>query len=197
MFNLKIIIATTRPGRKGPAVASWIYELAKQRDEFSVELLDLAVVNLPFLDEPRHPKFRDYSKDHTKRWSKKIDEGEAFIIVTGEYNYGYPAPLKNALDFLYQEWNYKPVSFVSYGGVAGGTRSVQQLKQVVNAMKMTAVMESVNIPFFEKYIDKSGKFNADEILQKSATSMLNELLKWTTNLQTIRNNIKLKNKSLI
>ncbi|MEP6926914.1 MAG: NAD(P)H-dependent oxidoreductase [Ginsengibacter sp.] len=187
MLNLKVIIASTRPGRKGSAIASWIYELTKERKEFNVELLDLAVINLPFLDEPKHPRFKDYSHEHTKNWSKVIDEGDAYIIVTAEYNYGYPAPLKNALDFLFQEWTYKPVAFVSYGGIAGGTRAVQQLKQIVTALKMMPVTEAVNIPFFTKHIDEQGKFNADEILVKSAEGMLDELAKWGDALTTLRN----------
>ena len=152
-----------------------------------VEILDLATINLPFLDEPKHPRFKDYSQEHTKKWSKTIDDADGFIIVTAEYNFGYPAPLKNALDFLYQEWNYKPVAFVSYGGIAGGTRAVQQLKQVVTAQKMVPIVEAVNIPFFTKYIDESGKFNGDEILIKSAENMLKELGKWAEILSTMRN----------
>ena len=186
MFNLKIIISSTRPGRRGPAIASWIFELAKERKEFNVILLDLAIINLPFLDEPKHPRFKNYMHDHTKAWSKMIDDSDAFIIVTAEYNYGYPAPLKNALDYLYQEWNYKPVAFVSYGGTAGGTRAVQQLKQVVTAQKMMPLAESVNVPLFEKHIDGHGKFNPEEGLVKSAGGMFNELYKWTEALAPLR-----------
>jgi len=187
MSKIKIIIASTRPGRKGPSIGTWIYDVAKNRNEMEVEILDLATINLPFLDEPKHPRFKDYSQEHTKKWSKTIDDADGFIIVTAEYNFGYPAPLKNALDFLYQEWNYKPVAFVSYGGIAGGTRAVQQLKQVVTAQKMVPIVEAVNIPFFTKYIDESGKFNGDEILIKSAENMLKELGKWAEILSTMRN----------
>ena len=187
MYNLKIITASTRPGRKGPALANWIFEIAKKHSEFSVELLDLAEINLPFLDEPEHPRFQKYTKEHTKKWSATIASADAFIFVTPEYNYSYPATLKNALDFVSNEWNYKPVAFVSYGGVAGGTRAVQALKQVVTALKMMPLMEAVNVPFFTKFIDEQNKFNADDIVQKSAEAMLKELLKWTEALQQIRN----------
>ncbi len=186
MFNLKIIIASTRPGRKGPAVAEWVYGLSVNRALFNVELLDLATINLPFLDEPQHPRLKQYAHDHTKKWSKTIEEADAFIFVTPEYNFGYPATLKNALDFLYLEWNYKPVGFVSYGGIAAGTRSVQQLKQVVTAQKMMPLAEAVNIPFFTKHIDDAGIFKGDEILNKSAETMLDELLKWTAGMKTMR-----------
>ena len=187
MYNLKIITASTRPGRKGPALANWIFDLAKKHTEFTVELLDLAEINLPFLDEPNHPRFQKYTKEHTKKWSATIAAADAFIFVTPEYNFGYPATLKNALDFLYNEWTYKPVAFVSYGGIAGGTRSMQAVKQVVTAMKMVPIVEAVNIPFFTKYIDEQNKFNADEIIQKSAEGMLKELGRWTETLQQMRN----------
>jgi len=187
MYNLKIITASTRPGRKGPALANWIFDLAKKHTEFTVELLDLAEINLPFLDEPNHPSMQKYTKDHTKKWSATIAAADAFIFVTPEYNFGYPATLKNALDFLYNEWTYKPVAFVSYGGIAGGTRSMQALKQVISAMNMVPVLEAVNVPFFTKYIDEQNKFNADEIIQKSAEGMLKELGRWTETLQQMRN----------
>ncbi len=103
MYNLKIIVASTRPGRKGPALAIWIFDVAKKHTEFSVELLDLAEINLPFLDEPNHPRLQKYTKEHTKKWSATIAAADAFIFVTPEYNYGYPASLKNALDFLFNE----------------------------------------------------------------------------------------------
>jgi NAD(P)H-dependent FMN reductase len=186
MFNLKIILASTRPGRKGLAIASWINDLAGKKSTFSTELLDLAEINLPFLDEPEHPRFKEYTHDHTRKWSKVIESADAFIIVTAEYNYGYPAPLKNALDFLSQEWAYKPLGFVSYGGVAAGTRAVQQLKQVVTALNMMPVPAAVHIPFFTKYIGADGKFNPDENLIKSAGKMLAELEKWTKALIVLR-----------
>ncbi|MDB5198817.1 MAG: NADPH-dependent reductase [Chitinophagaceae bacterium] len=187
MYNLKIITASTRPGRKGPALADWIFEAAKKHTEFSVELLDLAIINLPFLDEPEHPRFQKYTKEHTKSWSTKIASADAFIFVTPEYNFGYPAPLKNAIDFLHNEWQYKPVAFVSYGGIAGGTRSMQALKQVITALNMVPVVEAVNVPFFTKYIDEQNKFNADEGINKAAEGMFKELLKWTESLQQMRN----------
>ena len=186
MLNLKIITSTTRPTRKGPSVASWITEAAEKKGAFNVELLDLAVINLPLLDEPHHPRLQKYEHEHTKAWSSKIAPADAFIIVTAEYNYGYPAPLKNALDYLFIEWNYKPVAFVSYGGIAGGIRAVQQLKQVVTAQKMMPITESVNIPFFIKYINDLDKFTPDEILQQSAAAMFSELIKWAEALKPMR-----------
>jgi NAD(P)H-dependent FMN reductase len=186
MLNLKIIIGSTRPGRKGEPVANWFYDIAKQHTEFSSELLDLAKINLPFLDEPEHPRFKRYQHQHTKDWSALIEPADAIVLVTPEYNYGYPAPVKNALDFIYQEWNYKPIGFVSYGGIAAGTRSAQMLKQVANALQMVTMADNVNIPFIAKKVDEQGKFINDEITDKSANSMLKELYKLAVVLKQTR-----------
>ena len=183
---LKIIIASTRPGRKGPALGYWINEIAKKHSKFDVKLIDLQEVNLPFLDEPNHPRFQKYEQEHTKAWSKEIDGADAFIFVTPEYNFGLPATLKNALDFLFVEWGYKPVGFVSYGGVSAGTRAVQMLKQVVTALKMMPLFESVNVAAFTKYINAEGQFVPEEGLEKAAIGMLDELAKWTEALAPMR-----------
>lgn len=184
--KLKIIIGSTRPGRKGTSVAQWIFKIAGQHGDFDAEVLDLAEINLPFLDEPEHPRLNKYLHQHTRDWSAKIKDASAVIAVTPEYNYGYPASLKNAFDFLYNEWNYKPIVFVSYGGAAGGTRSVQQLRQVVIALKMIPLEASVVIPSFIKYIDVRGIFNPDERMAKSAQVMLNELSRWSGVLKSVR-----------
>ncbi len=186
MIELKIILASTRPGRKGPAVAKWFHELAAKQAAFNTEFIDLAELNLPFMDEANHPRFKKYERQHTKDWSAKIDAADAIIIVTAEYNHSYPAPIKNALDFLYQEWNYKPIAFVSYGGVAGGTRAVQALKQVVIAQKMVPLADGVHIPSFTKRIDEAGNFNSDEHLDKSAIAVLDELNKLAVTLKQMR-----------
>lgn len=175
MNKIKIITSTTREGRKGIAVANWITEVAMQNQTFDVELLDLAVINLPFMDEPNHPRLQQYKHEHTKNWSAKISEADAFIFVLGEYNFGFPAPIKNAIDYLFNEWKYKPVAFVSYGGVSGGLRSTQMLKQVVTAVYMTAIVDQVNLPFFAKLIDDKGIFVPDELISKSADALFKEL----------------------
>ncbi len=185
-MKLKIIIASTRPGRKGPILGTWITDIARKHGVYDVEVLDLAEINLPFIDEPNHPRFQKYEHEHTKAWSKTINEADAFIFVTPEYNFGYPATLKNALDFLYNEWTYKPVGFVSYGGVAAGTRAVQMLKQVVTAQKMMPVAESVNVPFFTRFINDADQFVPEEGLEKSAYGMLDELVLWTKALMELR-----------
>lgn len=186
MANLKIITSTTRPGRKGPAVANWITALANEDGRFETELLDLDQINLPFMDEPNHPSLQQYQHEHTRKWSATINAADAFIIVLAEYNFGFPAPIKNALDFLFNEWKHKPVAFVSYGGVSGGLRSAQMLKQVVTALNMMPLVESVAIPFFSKHITTEGLFVPEEITTKSAQAMLTGLKRWSDALQPMR-----------
>jgi NAD(P)H-dependent FMN reductase len=183
---LQIVIASTRPGRIGLPVAQWFEQAAIAHGGFDVELVDLAEVNLPFFDEPNHPRLRQYEHDHTKRWSETVDRADAFVFVTPEYNYGFNAVLKNAIDFLHQEWQHKPVGFVSYGGVAAGTRAVQMLKQVVTTLKMVPVFASVNIPFVAQFLDDENRVQPNDIMVSAATAMLDELLPMATTLETLR-----------
>ncbi len=184
--KLQIFIVSTRPGRVGLPVAEWFVARARQLDLFQIEVIDLAEVNLPFMDEPEHPRFRKYTKAHTKRWSESVDSADAFVLVMPEYNYGFSAPLKNALDFLNQEWAYKPVAFVSYGGIAAGTRAVQMSKQVLTALKMMPMMEAVHIPFVGQFLNGDGRFIPNETLESAVEPMLQELLRWTNALQPLR-----------
>jgi NAD(P)H-dependent FMN reductase len=176
MPKLHVILASTRPGRAGEPIAEWFLERARAHGAFDVELVDLAEVALPFLDEASHPRLRRYEHDHTKAWSARVDAADAFVFVTPEYNYGYPATLKNAIDFLHFEWQHKPVAFVSYGGVAAGTRSVQQLKQVVTTLKMLPLFEAVSIPFHTQFLDDEGRLEASEVMENAAEAMLSELV---------------------
>ncbi len=186
MNKLKIITSTTREGRKGIFLAEWLTEFAKENSEFEVELLDLAKINLPFMDEADHPRLKKYKHEHTKNWSAMIDPADAFVIVLGEYNFGFPAPIKNALDFLFNEWKHKPVGFVSYGGASGGMRSLQMIKQVVTTFNMMPIAEAVIIPFFAKQINDQNKFVPEEPVVKSAANMLKELHKWSEAMKPLR-----------
>ena len=131
---------------------------------------------LPLLDEPKHPRLRQYTHDHTFAWSRIVDGADAVVIVTAEYNYGYPAALKNALDYLNHEWRHKPLGFVSYGGVAAGTRAVQQLKQVTGAVQLVTTQTAVNIPFVASLLADDGRLAANEVMEQAASAMLGELL---------------------
>jgi|SRR5690242_4448510 len=186
-LNLHVIIASTRPERKGPLVASWFMKQVNAHPGYAVELVDLAVINLPMFDEPRHPRFRQYEHAHTRAWSAIVDRADCFVFVTPEYNYSGPPSLINAMDFVTQEWAYKPVGFVSYGGVSGGTRSVQMLKQTVTALKMMPMMEAVSIPFFAQHINKeTGVFDPGPTQEAPAQALLKELERWARALKPLR-----------
>ena len=185
MPTLTVIIGSTRPGRAGLPIAEWFIDRARSHGGFDVEVADLAEIRLPLFDEPNHPRLRQYVHQHTKDWSARIDRADAVVFVTTEYNYGYPATIKNAIDYLSQEWQDKPAGFVSYGGVAAGTRAVQQLKQVLTTLRMVPVLDSVNIPFHTQLI-QDGRFQANEVLEQAAKAMLDELLRVGGALRTLR-----------
>jgi NAD(P)H-dependent FMN reductase len=176
---LRIIIGSTRPGRVGPAVADWIIERATEHGGFDVRVTDLAELNLPLLDEPEHPRLQKYVNQHTKEWSEQVASSDAFVLVIPEYNHSFNAATKNALDYLNAEWADKAAAFVSYGGVAAGTRAVQALKPVLVALKMLPVNEAVNIPFVREHIDGDGRFKPTEIEEASVRVMLDELARVT------------------
>ncbi|HTX63932.1 MAG TPA: NAD(P)H-dependent oxidoreductase [Acidimicrobiales bacterium] len=173
--TLTVIIGSTRPGRAGLPIAQWFVERARRQGGFEVEVADLAEIDLPLLDEPDHPRFGNYRHEHTRDWSARVARADAIVIVTPEYNHGYPAAVKNAIDYLHNEWKYKPVGFVSYGGISAGTRAVQQLKPVVMAVRMTPVVEAVHIPFHTQFLDDDGVLQANEVMEQAADAMLEEL----------------------
>lgn len=176
--RLHTVIASTRPGRIGPAVARWFHEFASSHETFDAHLVDLADFNLPVFDEPKHPRFRQYEHEHTKQWSASVNAADAFAFVTPEYNYGPPPSLTNALDYLFWEWNYKPVAFVGYGGISGGGRSTHLAKLTASTLKMMPVPEGVWLPNVFQQL-KDGAFEANEFNIQGARLTLNELAKWT------------------
>jgi len=182
---LTVIVGSIRPGRAGQPIAEWFVDRARSHGGFDVEVADLAEIRLPLMEEPNHPRLRQYIHPHTHEWSARIDRADAVVFVTPEYNYGYPATLKNAFDYLHNEWKDKPAGFVSYGGVAAGTRAVQQFKQVITTVKMVPVFESVNIPFHAQFI-RDGQFHANDVLEQSATAMLDELARLDGALRPLR-----------
>ncbi|MFF8022133.1 NADPH-dependent FMN reductase [Streptomyces sp. NPDC007896] len=187
MAKLKIIIASTRPGRIGLTIGEWFESHAKKHGGFDeIELVDLAEVDLPFMNEPHHPRLGRYTHQHTRDWSAKVAEADAFVFVMPEYNFGYNAELKNAIDYLHREWQYKPVGLVSYGGVSAGTRAAQMIKQVVTTLKMTPVVESVSIPFVHQLIDEEQGLVANDVMAGSATVMLDELVRVDEALRALR-----------
>jgi len=183
--QLHIIVASTRPGRIGLPVAEWFRRQALAHGSFDLQWVDLAEWNLPFVDEPHHPRLRQYTHDHTRRWSALVDSADAFVFVTPEYNYGMPATLLNALDFLFHEWAYKAVGFVSYGGLSGGTRAVQMLKPVLIDLKMLPIVEAVYIPYVSQLMS-DGQFVPPESFERSARTMLDELEQTEAALRPLR-----------
>ena len=186
MPTLRIVIASTRPGRVGLPVARWFEGVARAHGGFDVEVTDLAELGLPFVDEPEHPRLRRYTQPHTLAWSATVEASDAFVFVIPEYNYGFNAPVKNALDFLFHEWAWKPAGFVSYGAVAAGTRSLQMLKQVISALKMVPIYEAVSIPFVRTLIDDGGAFQPTEAIAAAAAAMLDELARSEAALRPLR-----------
>jgi NAD(P)H-dependent FMN reductase len=174
--KLLIIIASTRPGRIGVPVANWFTEQAAAHGGFELELVDLQELDLPLLDEPNHPRLRKYTKDHTRTWSATVDSADAIVFVTAEYNHSYTAALKNAIDYLHHEWRHKPLGFVSYGGVAAGTRAMQALKPVAIALALIPVVAAVNIPFVQQFLTEDGTIVGNEVMVEAAAAMLDELL---------------------
>jgi len=183
---LRIIIGSTRPGRVGPAVAEWIAQRAREHGGFDVQVTDLAEIDLPMFNEPNHPRLQQYVHQHTKDWSALVAGSDAFIFVTPEYNHGINAATKNAIDYLHNEWTNKAAGIVSYGAVAAGTRATQMLKQVLLSLRMMVVTDAVNIPFVRNFLDEDGRLKPNEILEASATAMLDELLRWTEALRPLR-----------
>jgi NAD(P)H-dependent FMN reductase len=142
-----IVVGSVRPGRIGLRIAEWVRERAEATGAFEVDFVDLAELNLPFMDEPNHPRLRQYTKSHTIAWSERVDAADAFLFVTPEYNHSYSPVLKNALDFLNEEWWRKPVGFVSYGGVSAGTRGVVALATATSCLGMVKIGANVEIGF--------------------------------------------------
>lgn len=185
-LKLHVVICSTRPGRVGPSVARWFSDYAKTHSQFDVQLIDLKEANLPLYDEAFHPASGRYENEHTKAWSATVDSADAYVFVTPEYNYGPPPAFVNALNYLYKEWNYKPCGFVSYGGVSGGLRAVQLEKQLVTTLKMMPMVEGVAVPLVMNLLDDDKNFTSNELIDKSADTMLAELHRWAQGLKAMR-----------
>src|SRR5918993_347095 len=184
MLKIAIILGSTRPGRNGEAVSQWIYEIAKKRSDADFELVDIKDFNLPLLDEPVPPSMGQYSQEHTRTWSAKIDSFDAYVFVTAEYNHGIPGALKNAIDFLFKEWNNKVAGFVSYGS-AGGVRAVEQLRLVMAELHIATVRSQVQLSLFTDF-ENFSTFRPHEIHVKSTNNMLDEVISWASAMKTLR-----------
>lgn len=184
MLNIGIIVGSTRPGRNTIKVAEWVRNHAAERGDANYELVDLADFDLPLLDEPVPPSMGQYSKDHTKRWAAKIASLDAFVFVTPEYNHSTSAALKNAIDFIYAEWNDKAAAFVSFGS-AGGTRAVEHLRTIAAEIKIADVRGQVALSLFDDF-ENFSDFKPRDVHAPALDTMFEQLVGWGGALKTYR-----------
>jgi NAD(P)H-dependent FMN reductase len=176
MLKTAVILGSTRPNRNGEAVARWVHEIATKRTDAEFELVDIRDFNLPLLDEPIPPSQGKYSKDHSRAWSAKIDSFDSYVFVTAEYNHGIPGALKNAIDFLFKEWNNKAAGFVSYGS-AGGVRAVEQLRLVMAELKVATVRAQVTLSLLTDF-ENFRTFKPGPRQEKLVNAMFDEVIAW-------------------
>jgi NAD(P)H-dependent FMN reductase len=185
MLKIAIVTGSTRPGRNNEAVANWVYRIAKARRDAEFELVDIASYNLPLLDEPMPPLFAQYSHEHTKAWSDKIASFDAYVFVTPEYNHSTSAALKNALDYLYREWNNKAAGFVSYGGHAGGTRAVEHLRLILAEVMVATVRAQVLLSLYTDF-ENFKTFRPGPEREKELHTVIDQLVAWGGALKAMR-----------
>jgi NAD(P)H-dependent FMN reductase len=184
MIRVGIIVGSTRPGRKAETVARWVFDLASKRQDAEFEMVDIKDYNLPLLDEAIPPSQGVYSQEHTRKWAAKIASFDAFVFVTPEYNHGTSGALKNAIDFLYREWNNKAAGFVSYGSI-GGARAVEQLRLVMAELQIADVRAQVMLSLFTDF-ENFTVFKPAVSHEKSVAALLNQVIAWGTALKTLR-----------
>lgn len=184
MIKIAVIVGSTRPGRKAEDVARWVLEIAKLRNDADYELVDIEDFGLPLLDEPVPPSMGKYSKEHTRKWAARIAEFDGYVFVTPEYNHGISGALKNAIDYLYAEWNNKAAGFVGYGS-AGGVRAVESLRLVMGELQVADVRAQVMLSLrtdFENYTT----FKPADYHNQSVETMLDQLVSWSRAMRTVR-----------
>ena len=184
MLKIAIILGSTRPNRIGEGVARWVYDIAAHRTDAHYDLIDLKDQNLPLLDEPAPPSLGNYSQPHTKAWAAKIAQYDGFVFVTAEYNHGIPGALKNAIDYLYKEWNNKAAGIVSYGS-AYGARSAEALRLVMGELMIADVRQQVLLSLFTDFENYS-KFNPNPRHEESLNAMLDQVVGWSAALKPLR-----------
>ena len=184
MIKVAIVIGSTRPGRKAEAVARWVHEIASKRSDAEFELVDIKDFDLPLLDEATPPSMGKYTQPHTKAWAAKVASFDAYVFVTPEYNHGPSGALKNAIDFLYREWNNKAAGFVGYGSL-GGVRAVEQLRLVMGELQVADVRAQVALSLYTDF-ENFSTFKPAPMHEKSVTTVLNQVIAWGGALKTLR-----------
>jgi len=185
MLRIAIVTGSTRPGRNNEAVANWVYSLSKERKDAEFELVDIANYKLPLLDETMPPMFGQYAHEHTKAWSEKIDSFDAYVFVTPEYNHSTSAALKNAIDYLYREWNNKVAGFVSYGGHAGGARAIEHLRLIMAEVMVATVRASVLLSLLTDF-ENFRIFKPNPQHEKELHALLDQIVAWGGVLKALR-----------
>ncbi len=183
MLRIGIIIGSTRPNRVGKDVAQWVFEQTRTRNDAEFELVDLKDFNLPLLDEPIPPAMGQYSQPHTQKWARKIATFDCFIFVSPEYNHGTSGALKNALDFLYKEWNNKVAGFVAYGS-AGGTRAVEQLRLVMAELQIATVRSQVAFSLKTDF-ENFKTFKPADYHKNNLKTLIDQLINWGNAFRTL------------
>ena len=184
--KIKVLAGSVRPGRFNIQPATWIADTASKHADLDVELVDLEELNLPFYNEPKPAMMGNYEHDHTKKWAKIVGEADGFIFVSAEYNHSYTPVLANAINYLNAEWAYKPVSFVSYGSMAGGARAVEHLRGIAGELRMFDLREQVLIPNYYFRTNEEGKYDFSEQEGEMANTLIAELATWTKKLKVAR-----------
>jgi NAD(P)H-dependent FMN reductase len=174
--SILVILGSTRQGRQGEKVARWVMSRLQARSDATFEQADLQELALPFFDSPMGPSYGPVAAE-AHQWAERVGNADAYIFITPEYNHGYPAPLKNAIDHLFHEWAHKPAAIVNYGGFSGGYRAAEQLRQVLIELKMVPVRAQVGIPAVWAAFGEDGDpINAG--LEEALDAMVAELLWW-------------------
>ena len=185
MIKVGIIVGSTRPGRHADVVANWVLQNAKKRSDAQFEVVDIADFKLPMLDEPVPPSMGQYSQPHTKAWAQKVASFDAYVFVTPEYNHAPSAALKNAIDFVYGEWNNKAAGFVSYGASTSGGRAVEQLRLVMGELQIADVRAQVLLSLYTDF-ENFSTFKPSAVNETALTAMLDQLVAWGGALKTMR-----------
>jgi NAD(P)H-dependent FMN reductase len=184
MAKIGVILGSTRPGRRGEAVAHWVMDIATKRKDAEFDLIDLADYPLPHLDEPLPPSMGQYQNAHTQDWAAKIDQYDGFVIVTPEYNHSTSGVLKNAIDYLCAEWNNKAVGFVSYGAV-GGARAAEHLRLISGELQMADVRTQVALSMFTDFVNFTDLVPGDYQVQ-ALDRLIDEVIAWSSALAPLR-----------
>jgi NAD(P)H-dependent FMN reductase len=184
MTRIGIILGSTRPNRNGEQVAKWVYEIAARRDDAEFELVDLRDYPLPHLDEPLPPSMGQYQNEHTRQWADKIASFDGFVFVTPEYNHSTSGVLKNAIDYLYAEWNNKAAGFVSYGGV-GGARAAEHLRLIAGELQMADVRQQVALSLLTEF-ENFSVFKPGDYNRAALDTLLDQVIAWSGALAPLR-----------